>query len=156
MRQPALGVAPARRDSVARKEGAIEIVYCSFSHAAQLEDEGERARAAGWRTLGMVTCALISTEREARNRAAACPFQGKRGSGEALRSFETECSSIVYQMEQLVERVRRELSLLAEAGTKGGSLTAGTARWFADTLWGEFDELRKQLSRLSDEISSRL
>lgn len=155
MRQPALGDAPARRDSVARRENAVAIVYCSFAHAAQLEDEGERAPAAAWRTLGMVTCALIATEREARNGAAAFSIRGERRGGAALRSFETECRSIVYRMEQLVERVRRELSLLADAGTKGGSLTAGTARWFADTLWGEFDELRNQLSRLNDEISRR-
>jgi hypothetical protein len=135
--QKAIGVSPAGQLWRSSIETNLATVYYSFVREAELQDQGALVSAAAWHTLGKVICALISNQPNAR-----IP--------DPLRQFLSEIRdrNAIASISQRLERIRRELDLLNDAGRKGGSVTASTAIWFANALLTEFKELRDQLCHL--------
>jgi hypothetical protein len=129
----------------------LNAAYQAFGQAAELEDRHEALRAAGWHVLGRAIIVALSS------RANACAEnQHRRALGEnGADPTLLESKDIFADAPAVREQIRdvaNNLSLLIDAGRKGGSISAAAVHDIAQRLDSEI----AAMLRLLDEVVVKL
>lgn len=135
-------------------EGVVA-VYCALGRAAELQDAGDTVSAEAWVALGKAILAALwsrsAAAREALRFAARPPDAAEAPSGrspaEACRRM--SLSAFAADMRRRSERIREELGVLAEAGQRGGTISAETVSWLSESLDHDVLALQRAIDRLS-------
>jgi hypothetical protein len=117
----------------------------AFTHSAILGDHGDARGADAWWAIGKAILKLLVSQTSAGPYRSAYLTVWHNCHGES----EISLSAIAAEMIDGARKISEELKVLADAGLRGGQVSANTVQWISRRLVDEFDRLHTRIERLA-------